>query len=124
MLVAINLNENDAPIVRIAILQERLGALIESAKASETSAGNFRNDIASSIKDITKEMSALHLSHDKVSDKLSNLDDEIKILQEQLKSKMGIVYFQGIWKFILGIGVLITGMGGLLTIARTLHWIP
>src|ERR1035437_2002250 len=124
MLVAINLNENDAPIVRIAILQERLGALIESAKASETSAGNFRNDIASSIKDITKEMSAFHLSHDKVSDKLSNLDDEIKILQEQLKSKMGIVYFQGIWKFILGIGVLITGMGGLLTIARTLHWIP
>lgn len=99
--------------IRLALLQERLGVLIEANKAWELDAKAWRQDVTTALSANAQQLA-------KITERLESVEEEVGELRRQIHAKVGVVYFQGMWKVLVGVGAIIAMMGSFLTILKTL----
>lgn len=109
--------EDRDSLVRLALLQERLGVLQATAEKGEMRAEAWRNEMTSSLSKVTQELSDLRQAH-------RGLETKVDSLSQKIEDKVGKEWFTGTWKLVAGVAVVSGAMGGILTAARALHWIP
>jgi hypothetical protein len=110
--------------VRVALLQERVTVLIESVKANEARTDVWRREMTGAVKAITDDVGELRVSHREFTDRLKHLEGQMVGLEEQVREKVGVVWFKGTWSVLLAIGAIITAAAAVATILRTLGALP
>lgn len=115
---------NGDPAVRLALLQERLSVLVDIVKASEHDTKLWREQYGASLTETTKAITRIHEAQHETQDKIDHLQEKLADVEVQLSTKIGWAGFRGVWRVVIGLTILITAAGGVISILRALRWIP
>ena len=105
--------EPDGDAVRLKLLEYQLTTLIRGVEKADEKADKRHGELTGTVQNLLSEFSELSRDYEAI-------EKQVTILAEKVEAKVGIVWFRDVWKVIIGLGILVTTTGGIITIMKAL----